>query len=127
MAFKGFEDTRRRLYEEYHSHVDDWVRERVASGRIITHAEFQEMRGNSWERKLLYPLLDNEALIHLTRYCIGNSSPMRDQLHGIPAVYDESVIHVLAPLLIQRLEKAEKEIERLQGLVALEARAQEEP
>jgi hypothetical protein len=89
---------------EWLSHVSEAVQARVATGIPITWAEWQEMRMNSYEQEELYPLLDNEALCKVTQHCLNNCSP-RDRKPC--SVYDDAVLHVIVPLLLERLKEKE--------------------
>jgi hypothetical protein len=59
---------------------------------------------NSYERKLLLPYLDDNALINLTTQCMENSSyqPLGDLT--LARHYDEALIGELMPMLIKRLK-----------------------
>lgn len=111
---------------KWDSHVNDWVKDRVASGREITADEWKGMRINSYEQQELLPLLATPLLVEHTRYCINNCGiekphPWNGRKGGtdgrslaVPPHYDSAVVHVLLPLLIERLEAAEAKVKDLQ-------------
>ncbi len=81
--------------------VDEWVRERLRDSKQITWQEWQTFRMNSWEQELLYPHLDNDALIRLARYFVDQCGRVRR-----PAItYNDGLIAVIVPILLERLEK----------------------
>lgn len=68
--------------------------------RSVNVEKKQKMRMNSYAQDDLYPKLDNEALIYTARHFIANCSTPRFPC----ATYDESLIHMILPELIKRLE-----------------------
>lgn len=90
-----------KLRDERELNTAQWVKERVASKVPITLEEWRTFRMNSWEREALYPLLDNEALIDTARHFKSNCKP---PYYGKATTYDETLVHVILPIILKRLE-----------------------
>jgi hypothetical protein len=92
--------------DEFRSHCHERVLECVDEGNSVTEYDYEHLCGlcegfNSYDRHLLYPLMDRALLIKTARYCLLNSSP--DQ--RVPAVtYDASMLTIIVPLLLDQLE-----------------------
>jgi hypothetical protein len=81
------------------------VQRLIDAGLPISYDTYASMRMNTYERLAIYPLLDNDALVRITQHCLNNCSIS----HGTPVTYDETLVRVLAPLLIERLQEKHKE------------------
>jgi hypothetical protein len=82
--------------------------EQVKSGKPISDIEFNKMRGNSYDWKTRYPLLDNKALIKRTQYTLDNCG-INDKGRFTPnTTYDEALYNSLVPILMDRLEESDK-------------------
>ena len=79
----------------------------------ISYAEYEKLRCNSHEWEAVDKNLDNDALIKVTEHAIQNSSP---QEYYPTLCYDETVIHRLAPLLIERLKECDWTEEELRKI-----------
>lgn len=89
------------------SHVSPEIQKLIDRGNV-TSAELKEIRCNSWEWQALVPAMTNEALLDRTRHALDNSTPP----HRPASTYDEAVIGVFAPVLMERLAKATAEAVR---------------
>lgn len=108
MAFKLFEEEAAKRRAEFMAHVSPEVLALVeglkALGRRLSRAEWEKLRMNSYERRLLVPLLDDEALCHLAASCIeqGGSKAVLGEFE-LATDYNDAVRRELAPLLVERL------------------------
>lgn len=91
--------------DEFMSNVSDEWRRRLECGEPISLQEYMNNRSNSYERTLAYPLLTDEALIHVARYTMANCSIRKPGAYTIPVTYDDLLL-VLMPELLTRLEAA---------------------
>ena len=101
----GFKKFSEELEERFMSHISPEIRARVESGLPVTWTEYENLRGNSYERKVLYPLLDDEALVNLTELCLKNSSCGRLGRFSLAKHYDEALIGEMLPMLLDRFKK----------------------
>lgn len=62
----------------------------------ITYEEYKSMTMNSYERAVLYPIMDDNCLIQVC---------LQHQNNFSPTTYEESANHLLFPLLIERLKR----------------------
>jgi len=69
-------------------------------GTQVTLYLWERLVLNSYERFILYPCLDDEALLTVCELCNANIFSGG----AFPATYNEVVEEVLFPLLIQRLK-----------------------
>lgn len=61
---------------------------------------------NSYERHLLYPQLGTAALLAAAMNCLRNCSPRESTgPNGIPKCYDDAMIEVFVPLLLEQLSR----------------------
>lgn len=90
--------------------VRPFVRELADRGGI-TPAEWA-VRMNSYERRLLEPLLQTELLAGHMEYCAANSGPALRNCAD-PVTYDESLAMVLVPAAARRLRLYDAECGRL--------------
>lgn len=86
-------------------HIDCLVRPEikalVAKGNISLNV-FQQLRMNSYEMWTVYPALSDRALAHVISEHLKHVAPFGK----LPSTYDETCLHVLLPLLLDRFEKA---------------------
>lgn len=100
---------------EFYSHVRPWIGIGAAAcaavGRRLTHEEYAHLidkvwdGANSYERKLLFPLLDDEALCKHAEYCVGELGGELDKF-TLARGYSVMVQQEIAPLLVRRLRIA---------------------
>lgn len=92
--------------ERFESMCKQQVLDVVDRGELITNEEYEQLCDetggfNSYDRCLLYPLMNDALLIKTTKYCLLNCSPDK----RVPATtYNGAVLNIMAPLLIKRLE-----------------------
>lgn len=63
----------------------------------VTLAEYQGLRGNSRDWEAIVPALDNEALVHVVKYCADNMA------RALPSTYDDAMVRVYLPEIMKRL------------------------
>ena len=99
---------------EFYAHVRPWIaigaEMAKASGWRMTYAEYGALIDlldgmNSYERKVLLPVLDDLAVCELTEYCISQCGPELGEL-SLAKHYGDAVERELAPLLVKRLREA---------------------
>ncbi|GIN22571.1 hypothetical protein [Siminovitchia fordii] len=83
------------INEEKEVHVSE------LEDKSVTPGIWRQMRMNSYARDDLYPKLNNEALLEVTKLYLSNCS--RPQFPC--STYDEAMIHKIVPELIKRLEE----------------------
>jgi len=111
MAF--FKDRSEKIEREFMNHVSDEVKLRYKNPDPITLQEYEKFRGNSYERKLLLPKMDNETLIHQARHCLNFANQHNFRQLGkyeIARHYDQALSGDLIHMLIDRLEQLTAEI-----------------
>ena len=87
---------------------------RYSCGHIlVTKEEYQTLFLNSYERFLLYPCLDIEALLEVCKVCNENITGSRNN----PITYNEVAAEILFPLLITKLQELKREIEEDEELM----------
>jgi len=84
-------------------HVRPEYQELAVRPKLIEWDEWQNMRMNSYEQRLLTPRLTDEALVCVTEYYITQSSRDLTEFE-LPKHYDDAVQRLLAPLLCERLK-----------------------
>jgi hypothetical protein len=82
------------------SHIRQEIQDLVNRPELITYAEYENLRGNSWEWEAIYTRLDNEALIKAVEHHLSNCS--REYKRPV-STYDDSIREILVPILIERL------------------------
>lgn len=86
----------------------------IISGKRITNDEFHKMRGNSYDWKTRYPMLDNDALIKRVQYIMDNCVSISNKSRYCTSVtYEECLRNSLVPLLMDRLEEADTELAKV--------------
>ncbi len=98
------EEMRKNRIKGFMSNVRSEIVKLSKRKKKITWEEYSEMRTNSYERRILIENFDNNALIELTNYCIGQVGfPLGK--YEIAKHYNDAIIRELAPLLIKRLKE----------------------
>ena len=87
----------------------EWARDGVK----LSHAEHQELRGNTAEHIVLRTLLDQDALEQAIAHHLGNCEIQPKG--SLPCVYDETVLIVIVPMLLRLLRRAEEKVELLEA------------
>ena len=83
------------------------VREQVLEGQPITAVEWADTRLNSYERAVLYHLLDDRALGEVMQHTLNNVSITG--LGWASPAYDILLTELLVPIVVERLKQAELE------------------
>lgn len=117
MSFADFlrqESEKRRA--AFYQHVRPWVaigaQMGKESGWRMRYADFKaliELLGgmNSYEWRILVPLLDDPGLCELAEYCMGQAGRKLGELE-LAEHYGDAVQRELAPLLVKRLREAQE-------------------
>lgn len=96
---------------EFYSHVPMWIaigsEACKAARRQINYAEYAGLitlleGANSYTRKVLLPLLDDDAVCELAEYCMSQIGPECGELE-LARHYGDSLERELAPMLVRRL------------------------
>lgn len=98
---------------EFYAHVRPWIaigaEMAKASGWRMPYAEYCALIDlldgmNSYERKVLLPVLDDLAVCERTESCMSQYRTLGEL--DVAVVYDEAVQRELAPLLVKRLRES---------------------
>lgn len=113
-----FEDTRKADEKAYMDRVSDTIKHLHKEGeRNITTAAYSMMCLNTYERLLVYGLLDDEAYLRVVRYCIEQAGEEFKQYREFslptPVGYNHMLKCVHIHGLIERLEKASTIVSKL--------------
>lgn len=77
----------------------------------ITLEEYEKLRGNSFDWKTIYPMLNNKALISVVEHNLKNcTSVKRSSRYCTDLVYEEALINTLVPILLDRIEELEEKL-----------------
>lgn len=99
---------------EWKSKLSEETIKLITDGKRINDYTFQQMRGNSFDWKTRYPMLDNEALIIRTQYTLNNCTSIKEKgRYCTNTTYEEALYNSLVPLLMDRLEEAEAELHKI--------------
>ncbi len=99
--FKSYAEKRRR---KFYVHVRPEIKERVESGEPVTYEEYQKMRYNSYELKLVHDVLDDDALIRVTERYLAEEGCSCIYKYDIPHSYKDAVLQQHIHELIKRLK-----------------------
>ena len=105
MAF--IKKLRQRMIEkekEFMSHISDDILELYTKQEPITNKIYQSLRMNSYERRLIHSLLDDETLIKITEYALCQDNHSEAGKFQIPISYTSSIISLHIHELIKRLK-----------------------
>lgn len=89
----------------FYDHVKPEIRALCERPERVTLAEYMELRANSYERRILHQRLDDEALLWLAEYCMGQAGRSLGEF-DLPEHYNDAVEREIAPLLAKRLREA---------------------
>lgn len=101
---KFLDDYKTKINKEFMSHVSQKIKERFETDKEIDLEEFKEMRINSYEYKLIEPLLSPEAFIFRIDEAIKNIS-VRQHSMEISSTYDEYILTDGINELLKRYKK----------------------
>ncbi len=105
MCFKFLEERMAKIEERFMEHVRDSVKERTKQKVLITKKEWESFHGNSYERKVLHPLLDNECLLSVIEYYYSQTGWKKSSKFDIPETYNETIQREFLPLLMERFKE----------------------
>jgi hypothetical protein len=104
MAFTGIEEFMKKKEAEFMKYVDASVIDRFKEGTPITLEEFHNMRLNSYERKYLFPLFDDELLLWHIEYSLMQEGNRELFKYDLPKHYTDAVLRQYLPELIRRFK-----------------------
>ena len=96
---KGLQEKKK---QDFMQHVSEKIQKRVESGLPMCEEEYRELRANSYERKLLMPLLTISALFAHIDYCYSQSTFHPKGQYKLPKSYDDAITEELLPLLLKK-------------------------
>ncbi len=105
----------------FRANIDFPVLNLVADARTkllrITQKQLDDLGGmNTYERQYLWPEVDNAVLLASVKYNLANITSI-DTINPKTRcchTYEEALVNLLVPLLVERLEEADKKIAELQ-------------
>jgi hypothetical protein len=106
MPFKNLNETYRA---EFLAHVRPEMLALSERKENVTWQEYEDLRANSYERKLLHRNLDADALCRLWAHCDEQIRTLGE--YEIPHGYGDMISRELAPLLAKRLREVTEERE----------------
>lgn len=89
---------------DFMPHVKEKVQNRIASGEPITKEEWLGMYTNSYERKLLIDLMDEETLLHDIKVNLENAGIREMGKYELPKHYNDAIERLYIHELIRRFE-----------------------
>ena len=104
MAFTGIKEFMQKKQDNFMQYIDQWVIDRFSTGEPITLAEYKTFAINSYERKYLFPLFNNELLLYLIEYSLGQDGHKELFKYDLPRHYTDSVLRLYLPELIRRIK-----------------------
>lgn len=111
----------KNCWEDFWDHVQDKTKKILARPNRITLPEYKEMRGNSWDWKVIAPKMTNEALIYAVEHNLKNCLSIKTTgRYSTDLIYEESLVNKLVPILMDRLEEMEEEIKNVINEIAEE-------
>jgi hypothetical protein len=90
--------------EEFFSCISDEVLERYTSGKELDVKEYEEMRINSYERRLLFPLFSDKLLLKDMKYAMNQAGYGEIWKFSVPQHYNDAIENLYLPELIRRFE-----------------------
>lgn len=87
-----------RVYPE---RIRPGIRRRIELAVPLTWEQYEKLSMNSYERAAIYHLMDNECLERVVRYNLKNCISVSRNL--IPTTYEDTLVNILAPLLLERM------------------------
>jgi len=95
MAFKFLKERQKEREEKFYNSVQEKTMKRAyLDGSPITLEEYKEMRMNSYDRRVLEPLFDDEVLLEIIEYALAQEGNSEFDDYKIPSSYTESVLRV---------------------------------
>jgi len=94
----------KKIKDDFVSKISDSVKERYKTGKVIDIKEYREMKVNSYESKLLEPLLSNESFIDKVENAFKNSNIGTTFRFRLPTTYTDFLTGDGIAGLLQRLK-----------------------
>ena len=91
--------------EEFFQCISPDILERFESDKEIDIDEFSEMRINSYERRLLFPLFSDKLLLKQLKYAMNQAGYRKLYKYDVPKHYNDAVENMFLPELIVRFKK----------------------
>lgn len=85
------------------THILDLYSHKVRKSDHFTLDEYKALTMNSYERELIFTLIDDNTLIYLIQNCLSNITLYPETLRP-PSTYEEAVIRRLLPELLSRFQ-----------------------
>lgn len=100
-----FERLAQKYKKGFMSHVSKAVLVRFKTKKPITWEEYGNMRMNSYERRLVHPLLDTPALIKLIEHELEQEGNTPLPRYSVPRSYTDSILRLHLPELLKRIKE----------------------
>ena len=85
------------------THILDLCGHKARESRYFTLDEYKALTINSYERELIFTLIDADTLIYLIQNCLSNITTYPETLFP-PVTYEEAAIRRLLPELLSRFQ-----------------------
>jgi len=107
MTFKFLKERSKEREKNFYLHVQEKTMIRVyLDGSPITLEEYKEMRMNSYDRRILEPLFNDDVLLYIIETSLAQEGNSEYYGFQIPSSYTESVLRVHIHELIRRFKAA---------------------
>ncbi len=100
-----FKNKKRERKQRFYSHISKTVIKRYQTREIITWEEYQDMVLNSYERRLLHPLLSTEALIKTTEYALLQENQIELYQYSTPKHHKKAILKLHIHEILKRLKE----------------------
>lgn len=115
-------EKRESAIRAFMEHVSPTVKDLHKEGkRTITTAAYSMMRLNSYERQLIYPLLDDMALIKVVKHCLEQAGAEFEEYRlaskPLPSTYNEALKEVHIHELLRRFGELAFRSQKLANLM----------
>ena len=106
MTLKFLREKAKQREIDFFLHVQEKTMLRAyQDGSPITLDKYKEMRMNSYDRRVLESLFDDETLLHIIEYALEQEGNTEFYSHQIPSSYTESILRVHIHELIRRFKQ----------------------
>lgn len=99
-----FNSKKSKRKAEFMSNVSQEVKDRVATKEPVSYGEWKKFVGNSYERALLYPLMDDNCLMKTAQYFMDHGGIRAVGPWELGIDYKDGLERVLLPLILKRLK-----------------------
>lgn len=105
MSIRFLKEFTEKRKAEFYANVRKKFAKMAERDEPITWEEYQQIRANSYERRLLHRNLDLDALLRLIKQFQENTK--RELMeYEIPTDYDDALQRELLPLLVKKVEES---------------------